>query len=56
MNYPTQYAKALVVNFNRWPTTPGHGAGTFLYVNGMGATTGCVSGASHDDVPHHGLD
>ncbi|MFE1880376.1 L,D-transpeptidase family protein [Streptomyces diastatochromogenes] len=43
INYPTQYAKALVVNFNRWPATPGRGAGIFLHVNGKGATAGCVS-------------
>ncbi|POX56677.1 hypothetical protein C3489_04300 [Streptomyces sp. Ru71] len=43
INYPTQYAKALVVNFNRWPATPGRGAGIFLHVNGSGATAGCVS-------------
>jgi L,D-peptidoglycan transpeptidase YkuD (ErfK/YbiS/YcfS/YnhG family) len=43
VNYPTQYAKALVINFNRWPATPGRGAGIFLHVNGSGATAGCVS-------------
>jgi L,D-peptidoglycan transpeptidase YkuD (ErfK/YbiS/YcfS/YnhG family) len=43
INYPTQYAKALVINFNRWPATPGRGAGIFLHVNGRGATAGCVS-------------
>ncbi|WP_406172918.1 L,D-transpeptidase family protein [Streptomyces sp. NBC_00996] len=43
VNYPTQYAKALVINFNRWPATPGRGAGIFLHVNGQGATAGCVS-------------
>ncbi|MEY9994952.1 L,D-peptidoglycan transpeptidase YkuD (ErfK/YbiS/YcfS/YnhG family) [Streptomyces sp. V4I8] len=43
INYPTQYAKALVINFNRWPATPGRGAGFFLHVNGNGATAGCVS-------------
>lgn len=43
INYPTQYAKALVINFNRWPATPGRGAGIFLHVNGSGATAGCVS-------------
>jgi L,D-peptidoglycan transpeptidase YkuD (ErfK/YbiS/YcfS/YnhG family) len=43
INYPTQYAKALVINFNRWPATPGRGAGIFLHVNGKGATAGCVS-------------
>ncbi|MFE6835808.1 L,D-transpeptidase [Streptomyces sp. NPDC057705] len=42
-NYPTQYAKALVINFNRWPAIPGRGAGIFLHVNGNGATAGCVS-------------
>ncbi|WP_121716984.1 L,D-transpeptidase family protein [Streptomyces sp. E5N91] len=43
IDYPTQYAKALVINFNRWPATPGRGAGIFLHVNGSGATAGCVS-------------
>ncbi|KQX16904.1 hypothetical protein ASC82_01250 [Streptomyces sp. Root431] len=43
INYPTQYAKALVINFNRWPAVPGRGAGIFLHVNGNGATAGCVS-------------
>ncbi|MFF2126744.1 L,D-transpeptidase [Streptomyces olivochromogenes] len=43
INYPTQYAKALVINFNRWPATPGRGAGIFLHINGRGATAGCVS-------------
>ncbi|MGW0998328.1 L,D-transpeptidase family protein [Streptomyces sp. NPDC002523] len=43
INYPTQYAKALVINFNRWPATPGRGAGIFLHVNGNGATAGCLS-------------
>ncbi|MFE1313668.1 L,D-transpeptidase [Streptomyces sp. NPDC058755] len=43
VNYPTQYAKALVIDFNRWPATPGRGAGIFLHVNGNGATAGCVS-------------
>ncbi|MEV6791747.1 L,D-transpeptidase family protein [Streptomyces sp. NPDC051320] len=43
VNYPTQYAKALVIDFNRRPATPGRGAGIFLHVNGNGATAGCVS-------------
>nr|WP_252981071.1 L,D-transpeptidase family protein [Streptomyces chartreusis] len=43
INYPTQYAKAMVINFNRWPATPGRGAGIFLHINGRGATAGCVS-------------
>ncbi|MEU9648816.1 L,D-transpeptidase family protein [Streptomyces sp. NPDC048110] len=43
VDYPTQYAEALVINFNRWPATPGRGAGIFLHVNGSGATAGCVS-------------
>ncbi|MGW6392826.1 L,D-transpeptidase family protein [Streptomyces sp. NPDC055103] len=43
INYPTQYAKALVINFNRWPAVPGRGAGIFLHVNGSGATACCVS-------------
>ncbi|MEU7209184.1 L,D-transpeptidase family protein [Streptomyces sp. NPDC044989] len=43
VDYPTQYAEALVINFNRWPATPGRGAGIFLHVDGSGATAGCVS-------------
>ncbi|WP_367320761.1 L,D-transpeptidase [Streptomyces sp. HUAS ZL42] len=43
IDHPTQYAKALVIDFNRWPATPGRGAGIFLHVNGSGATAGCVS-------------
>ncbi|WP_309144098.1 L,D-transpeptidase family protein [Streptomyces sp. PKU-MA01144] len=43
INYPTQYAKALVIDFNRRPAVPGRGAGIFLHVNGSGATAGCVS-------------
>ncbi|MEV7224179.1 L,D-transpeptidase family protein [Streptomyces sp. NPDC093681] len=43
IDHPTQYAEALVINFNRWPATPGRGAGIFLHVNGSGATAGCVS-------------
>ncbi|WP_256258227.1 L,D-transpeptidase family protein [Streptomyces mirabilis] len=50
INYPTQYAEALVIDFNRWPATPGRGAGIFLHVNGQGATAGCVS------VPHATMD
>jgi L,D-peptidoglycan transpeptidase YkuD (ErfK/YbiS/YcfS/YnhG family) len=43
IDHPTQYAKALVIDFNRRPATPGRGAGIFLHVNGAGATAGCVS-------------
>ncbi|MEU9476338.1 L,D-transpeptidase family protein [Streptomyces sp. NPDC048191] len=43
VDHPVQYAKALVVDFNRWPAVPGRGAGIFLHVNGQGATAGCVS-------------
>ncbi len=43
IDYPVQYAKALVIDFNRWPAVPGRGAGIFLHVNGSGATAGCVS-------------
>ncbi|RPF35799.1 L,D-transpeptidase family protein [Streptomyces sp. TLI_185] len=43
VDHPVQYAKALVINFNRWPATPGRGAGIFLHINGQGATAGCVS-------------
>ncbi|MFI7086231.1 hypothetical protein ACIBUR_21855 [Streptomyces anulatus] len=30
LNCPTQYAKALVINFKRWPAALGRGAGIFL--------------------------
>ncbi|WP_412080228.1 L,D-transpeptidase family protein [Streptomyces sp. SJL17-1] len=43
INHPTRYAKALVIDFNRWPAVPGRGAGIFLHVHGSGATAGCVS-------------
>ncbi|WP_322974662.1 L,D-transpeptidase family protein [Actinacidiphila epipremni] len=43
IDHPTQYAEALVIDFNRRPATPGRGAGIFLHVNGAGATAGCVS-------------
>ncbi|MDQ0794593.1 L,D-transpeptidase [Streptomyces sp. B1I3] len=43
VDHPTQYAKALVIDYNRWPAVPGRGAGIFLHVNGSGATAGCVS-------------
>lgn len=43
VDHPTQYAEALVIDFNRWPAVPGRGAGIFLHVNGSGATAGCVS-------------
>lgn len=50
VDYPVQYAKALVVDFNRWPAVPGRGAGIFLHVNGDAATGGCVS------VPYRTMD
>ncbi|WP_317445007.1 L,D-transpeptidase family protein [Streptomyces collinus] len=43
VDHSVQYAKALVIDFNRWPAVPGRGAGIFLHVNGQGATAGCVS-------------
>ncbi|MFJ8359755.1 L,D-transpeptidase family protein [Streptomyces sp. NPDC093984] len=43
VDHPTQYAEALVINYNRRPAVPGRGAGIFLHVNGSGATAGCVS-------------
>ncbi|MFF4742975.1 hypothetical protein ACGF3K_07055 [Streptomyces sp. NPDC047980] len=43
VDHPTRYAKALVIDFNRRSAVPGRGAGTFLHVNGKGATAGCVS-------------
>ncbi|WP_078843141.1 L,D-transpeptidase family protein [Streptomyces albus] len=50
VDYPVQYAKTLVVDFNRWPAVPGRGAGIFLHVNGRSATGGCVS------VPYRTMD
>jgi L,D-peptidoglycan transpeptidase YkuD (ErfK/YbiS/YcfS/YnhG family) len=45
LDYTTQYAHAVVINFNRAPerTVIGRGSGIFLHVNGKGATAGCVS-------------
>ncbi|CAL9606785.1 hypothetical protein LMJ38_33950 [Streptomyces sp. R1] len=43
IDYPTRYAEALVINFNRRPAVPGRGVGIFPHVNGGGATAGCVS-------------
>lgn len=43
VNYPSRYANALVIDFNRWPAVRGRGAGIFLHINGSGATAGCVS-------------
>jgi L,D-peptidoglycan transpeptidase YkuD (ErfK/YbiS/YcfS/YnhG family) len=62
IDYPTQYAKALVISFNRCPATPGRGAGIVPHVNGSGAMAGCVRlghpgvggplGLSWDFPPH----
>ncbi|PJM96316.1 L,D-transpeptidase family protein [Streptomyces sp. CB01373] len=43
VEYPTQYAHALVVGFNYSRPVRGRGAGIFLHANGRGATAGCVS-------------
>ncbi len=43
ITYRTQYAHALVVDFNYRRPVRGRGAGIFLHVNGHGATAGCVS-------------
>ncbi|MFD8264493.1 L,D-transpeptidase family protein [Streptomyces althioticus] len=43
VTYRTQYAHALVVDFNYHRPVRGRGAGIFLHVNGRGATAGCVS-------------
>ncbi|MGA5148939.1 L,D-transpeptidase family protein [Streptomyces griseoincarnatus] len=43
ITYRTQYAHALVVDFNYRRPVRGRGAGIFLHVNGRGATAGCVS-------------
>nr|WP_107415886.1 L,D-transpeptidase family protein [Actinacidiphila paucisporea] len=42
-DYPTQYAHAVVIDFNYTAPVKGRGAGIFLHVNGRGATAGCVS-------------
>lgn len=42
-HYPTQYAHAVVIDFNYAHPVQGRGAGIFLHVNGSGATAGCVS-------------
>jgi L,D-peptidoglycan transpeptidase YkuD (ErfK/YbiS/YcfS/YnhG family) len=42
-HYPTQYAHAVVIDFNYARPVKGRGAGIFLHVNGTGATAGCVS-------------
>lgn len=44
-DYTTQYAYAVIINFNRAPDRKvvGRGSGIFLHVNGTGATGGCVS-------------
>ncbi|MGY3063250.1 L,D-peptidoglycan transpeptidase YkuD (ErfK/YbiS/YcfS/YnhG family) [Streptomyces sp. TE3672] len=43
IDYPTQYARALVIGFNYERPVRGRGAGIFLHVDGRGATAGCVS-------------
>lgn len=45
IDYRTQYAHSVVIDFNRAPdrTVIGRGSGIFLHVNGTGATAGCVS-------------
>ncbi|MFI9820236.1 L,D-transpeptidase [Streptomyces sp. NPDC052013] len=43
ITYRTQYAHALVVDFNYHHPVRGRGAGIFLHVSGRGATAGCVS-------------
>ncbi|WP_442814674.1 L,D-transpeptidase family protein [Streptomyces sp. NBC_01198] len=42
-DYPTQYARAVLIDFNYTAPVKGRGAGIFLHVNGSGATAGCVS-------------
>ncbi|MBP0461275.1 L,D-transpeptidase family protein [Streptomyces montanisoli] len=42
-DYPTQYARAMVVGFNYDHPVHGRGAGIFLHVDGKGSTAGCVS-------------
>lgn len=42
-HYTTQYAHAVLIDFNYAKPVKGRGAGIFLHVNGSGATAGCVS-------------
>jgi L,D-peptidoglycan transpeptidase YkuD (ErfK/YbiS/YcfS/YnhG family) len=42
-DYPVQYARAVVVDFNYDRPVKDRGAGIFLHVDGEGATAGCVS-------------
>lgn len=42
-HYTTQYAHAVLIDFNYTKPVKGRGAGIFLHVNGSGATAGCVS-------------
>lgn len=50
IDYPTQYAYAAVVDFNRPHPVVGRGSGIFLHVNGRGSTAGCVSVSRADMV------
>ncbi|WP_329127160.1 LysM peptidoglycan-binding domain-containing protein [Streptomyces sp. NBC_01465] len=43
VNYPVQYAIAVVINFNYTRPVKNRGAGIFLHINGRGSTAGCVS-------------
>ncbi|MFI0235703.1 hypothetical protein [Streptomyces sp. NPDC016845] len=55
IDHPTQYAKALVINFNRWPATPGRGAGLPSRQRGRVDRRLRVGAARHDG-PDHGMD
>lgn len=50
IDYQSQYAHSVVINFNRAPDRRviGRGSGIFLHVNGSGATAGCVSMTKRD--------
>jgi len=41
--YPTAYRYAAVIDYNRFPVTPGAGSAIFLHVSTGGPTAGCVS-------------
>lgn len=43
IDYPVQYAHAMVIGFNYAAPVRKRGAGIFLHVNGRGSTSGCVS-------------
>ena len=43
ISYTTAYQHAVVIDYNRFPVTPGAGSAIFLHVSTGGPTAGCVS-------------